>query len=1054
MGRPGRSRRLVFAAVSSVLIQAHLCPAANDQVQIDEVLAGANGDSTIQFIELRFCCTDENLWGPQGAEPEGRARLVFYDATGAQTGEFVFSGDPPVGVVDPINGGYSVLVATQSFMNTPGMPTPDVLITPKLIAQGGKVCFKHNPDNPNAEPVNVCLSYGNFAGDTEQDTLGQPAGAPAAAAPIVNASGLKRTQNFGAYGTGHLNVDFALSATAPRNSDGETGSITIAATVEQGFTLFTQETFLGNGRTCLTCHRPDKEFGLPVSLIATLPPSDPLFVAETNPQLAALENPCLMRSRGLILENIDGFENPHVFRGSPHLHNVDLTAPYGQSGEFAGLKTFSTAAVRQHLPRTLARNDDPSVGPMDFRLPTDPELTALEAFMRSIVLPSDGDFSIDRMLAAAVARGADAEQLQRGRDLFTGPAKCFLCHGGPVLAHADISIGGGGNRSFDTGISNHPMNLAVGCLGGAPLPPEAGGQREFSTPSLIGVVNTAPYFHNNTLPVLSGSVEFYTSSIFNASPAGILVGGITLSVPNDVDDLTAFLTALVEPDVVDCNTNSVDDAIDISQGVSLDCNNNAVPDECDLASADCNGNGTPDDCDTAPVILAPFSVESTGDGPFAVTVADLNNDQFADLISANWHGGSVTVHLSVGDGSFVAGGSFAVGVRPHAVVAVDLDNDGNLDIATANLASNNVSVLRNNGLDGGGGWLGFSSASSFAVGSGPLSLVAADFNGDSRPDLATANNISNDASVLLNNGMNMGVWQGMAPAVHFATGIGPWFITAGRIDADSDVDLAVVNRSDNTATVRWNNGSGSFPTSKTLATGTSPESIVAADLDGDWVDDLAVANFDADTLSVLMSNGDTTFSAAAIVGVGSYPFGAAPRFVCAADMDGDGDLDLVAANQFSDNVSILINDGAGALPVLVNLTVGDKPEAAAIGDFDDDGLLDVASAHFSSDTLSTALNLTPPFGGDCNLNLLPDDCDIAAGTLSDFNGNTVPDLCEKLGDVNGDGLVNTTDLGVFVAVLLGQDTETEHVDAADIDGTGTPDGADVEPFAALLLAGV
>ncbi len=62
--------------------------------------------------------------------------------------------------------------------------------------------------------------------------------------------------------------------------------------------------------------------------IATLPANDPLFVAEFNPALAQLERPKLMRSFGLILENLDGLDNPakkFVMRGVPHTLGMQVS---------------------------------------------------------------------------------------------------------------------------------------------------------------------------------------------------------------------------------------------------------------------------------------------------------------------------------------------------------------------------------------------------------------------------------------------------------------------------------------------------------------------------------------------------------------------------------------------------------------------------------------------------------------------------------------------------------------------------------------------------------
>ena len=88
--------------------------------------------------------------------------------------------------------------------------------------------------------------------------------------------------------------------------------------IERGRELFTNETFDGNGRTCATCHPATNNFTLDPAFIAKLPKTDPLFVAETNPDLAKLENSKALRERALVSENVDGFDRPAVLRGVPH----------------------------------------------------------------------------------------------------------------------------------------------------------------------------------------------------------------------------------------------------------------------------------------------------------------------------------------------------------------------------------------------------------------------------------------------------------------------------------------------------------------------------------------------------------------------------------------------------------------------------------------------------------------------------------------------------------------------------------------------------------------
>ena len=310
--------------------------------------------------------------------------------------------------------------------------------------------------------------------------------------------------------------------------------------IEQGADLFFNETFDGNGRTCGTCHRANN-FTLTPAFIATLPSDNPLFVADASstafiPALAKLENTARLRgARGLILENIDGFDQPPMFRAPPPTINLSFTGPYGLSGEFATIADFTTGAVMQHCTKNVGGDPDniTRVAGQDFRLPTQAELDAMEAFQLSVFVPASQDFNLDDFVTTAAE--------QSGKDLFFGAAKCSQCHGGTVLSDAIPALGGG-NQEFNTGVVNLPINGA----GGDNLPQEAGGTRKFSTPPLFNVKNTAPFFHDNSVATLLDAVAFYETVQFNASPGAAAVGGISLT-SQEIDDITAFLEALVAP---------------------------------------------------------------------------------------------------------------------------------------------------------------------------------------------------------------------------------------------------------------------------------------------------------------------------------------------------------------------------------------------------------------------------------------------------------------------------------------------------------------------------
>jgi mono/diheme cytochrome c family protein len=231
--------------------------------------------------------------------------------------------------------------------------------------------------------------------------------------------------------------------------------------IAKGKTIFFNETFNGNGRTCGTCHPAENNLTLDPAFIATLRPNNPLFVAEFNPDLKKnFENPRLMREFALILENLDGFddlENKFTMRGIPHLLalRTSVNSPQGPRTGWSGdgapgdgsLRSFATGAVIQHFTKTLNRIPD-----VDFRLPTDDELDALEAFQVS--LGRQQDLTLPLPLKGTVPR--------RGQEIFldNGLGKCNLCH---ANAGATANFGGGniGNANFNTGVENFPISRLI-----------------------------------------------------------------------------------------------------------------------------------------------------------------------------------------------------------------------------------------------------------------------------------------------------------------------------------------------------------------------------------------------------------------------------------------------------------------------------------------------------------------------------------------------------------------------------------------------------------------
>jgi cytochrome c peroxidase len=301
--------------------------------------------------------------------------------------------------------------------------------------------------------------------------------------------------------------------------------------ISQGADLFFNNTFEGNGRTCGTCHRANRNFMIDAEFIATLPANDPLFVAEFNPALAQLERPQLMRQFGLILENLDGFSSPttkFVMRGVPHTLGLQVSlardtslvpAPAemtGWSGDGSpgtgSLREFAIGAVTQHFTRRLQR-----VEGTDFKLPREHQLDAMEAFQLSLGRDEDFDLSKITFTNANVNAG-EGLFINGGTDPDFG-GTCNFCHTNAGALSVSLQ---NQNRNFNTNVEDrvHPARSVQnfpkdGGFGRTNNGDGTFGNRTFNTASVVEAADTPPFFHNNVVTTLDGVIDFYTGPEFN-----------------------------------------------------------------------------------------------------------------------------------------------------------------------------------------------------------------------------------------------------------------------------------------------------------------------------------------------------------------------------------------------------------------------------------------------------------------------------------------------------------------------------------------------------------
>ena len=351
---------------------------------------------------------------------------------------------------------------------------------------------------------------------------------------------------------------------------------------------------------------------------------------------------------------------------------------------------------------------------------------------------------------------------------------------------------------------------------------------------------------------------------------------------------------------------------------------------------------------------APGSPVLTQTGPQFPEAGDFNNDGITDIVVANFNSDSVSLLTGTGGGGFNAAVNIPTGgVNPQFITVSDFNGDGNQDFAVGNITSSTISVLLGNGTGG------FAQAAGSPFASGgfdPRGIIAADFNGDNRIDLAVANSTTSNVSIFTGNGAG-----GFTAGASVSVGSSPFGIVKGFFNADANIDLVTFNFDSADFSILLGNGAGGFTstTPPTVITGAGSGSV--ADFNNDGFQDIAVDSLTTNNLNILLGSGAGTFTLGTPVNVGFTTFG-----ITAADFNGDGNQDLLASQLNNPGtVSLQLGTGNGAFTSGGNIGTLATPRGIAVADYNNDGRLDFAVAE--SNTASG--NRVSSFLAGCPINI-------------------------------------------------------------------------------------